>query len=264
MGLDKRGRSREYLEGYQDGVNTAWDEILKMTAKGYNAQEFQMMIKSKRYAMLKEMDPTLSPEAPPGLARTQPPNPAHGKVSGPEPEPQLESGTSYLIKEVKPDSSFAIFNYALKSGKKGLCVARTPPATVKNRYKIPDSKIVWLVSDGGNESSPLPPSALGLGRDGPGGSDDEKIAPDKLPWIFSNIRAFMDGNGTSGVVILEGLEYLIANNGFKSVLSFVQQLNESAISTKCILIVPVSPTTMEPKEFAQLEREMGETMDGSP
>ncbi|MFH0815330.1 MAG: DUF835 domain-containing protein [Methanobacteriota archaeon] len=255
MGLDKRGRNKEYVEGYKDGVNATWEEILKMSGKGYTPQEFQIMIKSKRYAMLKEMDPTFSQEAPASQAR--PPQ------QGREPDPQLTAGTSYLIKEVKPDSSFAIFNYAMKSGKKGLCVARTPPDIVKNRYKIPDSKIVWLVSDGGNESSPLPPSALGLGRDGSGGADDEKIAPDKLPWIFSNIRAFMDGNGNLGVVILEGLEYLIANNGFKSVLSFVQQLNESAVSTKCILIVPVSPTTMEPKEFAQLEREMGETVDGS-
>ena len=243
------------MEGYQEGVNTAWDEILKMTAKGYNSQEFQMMIKSKRYAMLKEMDPTFSPESPPGPTRA--PSPRS------EPDTQLVAGTSYLVKEVKPDGSFAIFNYALRSGKKGLCVARIAPGTVKNRYKIPDSKIVWLVSDGGSESGPLPPSALGLGRDGSVGCDDEKIAPDKLPWIFSNIRAFMDGNGASGVVILEGLEYLIANNGFKSVLSFIQQLNESAVSTKCILIVPVSPTTMEPKEFAQLEKELGETVDGS-
>jgi hypothetical protein len=250
MGLDKRGKSREYLEGYGDGVSAAWDEVLRMAGKGYTPQEFQIMIKSSRYAMLKDVDPGAQP---PGATRAPEKR---------EDASQLVAGTSYLVRELRPDGGFALFKHALTLGKKGFCIARTAPDIVKSRYKLPETKMVWMVSTGGSESSPLPPSALGLGGDG-FASSEGTVAPDKLPWIFAMAKEFMDSNAGAGAVILEGLEYLIANNGFKSVLSFVQNLNEAAVGTKCVLIIPVSPETLEPRELAQLERDMGEAVDGS-
>jgi len=253
--LDKRGKSKDFLNGYGEGVNAAWDEVLKMAARGYTPQEFQIMIKSRRYAMLKEVDPGLAPpDARPAQGGPQP--------QKAEAEPQLAPGTSYLVKEVKPDGAYALFAYAIKSGMKGFCIARTSPEIVKKKYKVPDAKVVWLVSTGGNESTSLPPSALGLGG-GDFGGHEETVAPDKMPWIFSMMSEFMDANAGSGAVMIDGLEYLIANNGFKAVLNFVQQVNETAVSRKCVLILPVSPSTMDQREFAQLEKEMGETVDGS-
>lgn len=252
--MDKRGKSKDFLDGYRDGVNATWDEVLKMTAQGYTSQEFKIMISSKRFHMLKEIDPGM---APPDARPSQP------RPEQPKEEPKLVPGTSYLVKELKPDGSYALFAYAIKTGMKGYCIARTHPETVKTKYRIPNAKIVWLVSEGGGESMSLPPSALGLSGDAGGEPGSSTVAPDKLPWIFTMTKDFMDGNAGNGAVILDGLEYLIAQNTFKSVLSFVQGLNEAATSTKCVLIIPVSPTTMEPKEFAQLEREMGETVDGS-
>jgi hypothetical protein len=255
MGLDKRGKSREYLDGYRDGVNDAWDDVLKMASKGYTSQEFQIMIKSRRYAMLKDVDPGTAHPDERGAQGRSPQRKEDGDV-------RLVPGTSYLVKEVKPDGAYALFAYAIKTGMKGICIARTPPEVVKTRYKVPEAKVVWLVSTGGSESTPLPPSALGLSGSDFGGQE-ETAAPDRMPWIFTMLSAFMDANKGSGAIIIDGLEYLIANNGFKGVMGFIQQVNETASSRKCVLIIPVSPSTMDPREFAQLEKEMGETVDGS-
>lgn len=246
MAVDKKKMPKEWAEGYRDGVNAVWDEVLKMASKGYTPQEFQIMIKSRRYGMLKDVDDML------GIQH----NPEEKGVKSDSTE--LKTGYSYLVKEERPEGGFALFKYALSTGMKGMCIARTSPDLVRQKYGELDAKLVWLVSSDQCQTSALPPSAMGLGEDcAPG---EGTVGPDKLPWMFSMLSNFMDSNN-GGVVLLEGVEYLVTHNSFPSVLKFIQNLNEANARTKCCLIITASPTTMEKKDFSLLEREMSEIVE---
>jgi hypothetical protein len=53
-----------------------------------------------------------------------------------------------------------------------------------------------------------------------------------------------------------GLEYLIINNGFLQTLMFVEHVNEFVMQRRAMLLLPVSPDTLEEKELALLERNL--------
>jgi two-component system cell cycle response regulator len=59
-----------------------------------------------------------------------------------------------------------------------------------------------------------------------------------------------------GVVLLDGLEYLVTNNGFQQVLLFLEGINEFVMARNNILLVPVSPAALEVREMALLERSL--------
>ena len=39
---------RGYIKGYQEGLQKAWDELIKLTSKGYTPRELQIMVKSSQ------------------------------------------------------------------------------------------------------------------------------------------------------------------------------------------------------------------------
>ena len=58
------------------------------------------------------------------------------------------------------------------------------------------------------------------------------------------------------IILLDGLEYLILQNGFETSLRFIQALNDLVILNKATLIVPVNPASLSVKELSLLEKEM--------
>src|SRR5436190_550927 len=66
----------------------------------------------------------------------------------------------------------------------------------------------------------------------------------------------VDDSNVEGVVLLDGLEYLIINNGFLQTLMFVEHVNEFVMQRQAIILLPVSPDTLEEKELALLERNL--------
>ncbi len=40
--------ARGYIKGFQEGLQEAWDEIIKLSTKGYTSRELQIMAKTKK------------------------------------------------------------------------------------------------------------------------------------------------------------------------------------------------------------------------
>ena len=76
-----------------------------------------------------------------------------------------------------------------------------------------------------------------------------------LSRLSSFIKKYLD-EAKSPVVMLEGLEYLIIQNDYMSVLKFVQLVNEYIRMKKACLIVPFNPDILGEKDLSLLEREM--------
>jgi hypothetical protein len=237
--------ARSYIKGFQEGLQEAWDEIIKLSTKGYTSRELQIMAKTKRSMMFQRVQQKVD-ELERILGRKlQISGQPQAQTSQQRQDVKLQSGWSYVVKEERPERSFALFSELLSGGSKGLCISRTHPDTLRQKYGF-DAEAVWLTKT----ETAHPPE---------GKKDMEYVSPNNLAHLASSVREFLS-RGPNGAVIVEGLEYLTTQNDFRSVLKFIQLINEQVVLDKGYLIMPVDHTTMDPKEFSLVEREMSQVL----
>ena len=144
----------------------------------------------------------------------------------------IEKGVCYLVKEKKPEVSYRLFEVLLEQKLPGLIVTRQYPERVRRERGLTDVRIVWLSHTPGEDFHN--PTAIGT--------------------LAKVLQKFIEDNNGEGVILLDGLEFLIINNGFLQTLMFVEHVNEFIMQHRGILLLPVSPETLEEKELALLER----------
>jgi len=149
------------------------------------------------------------------------------------PRIDLETGYSYLLETDDPSSAFEIFQDYLRHGVKGMCISREYPEKLKKKYHLEGATSLWLSYD----------------RDIPYVRE-----PTNIPLIYSEVKNFID-DSTDSIVLISGLEYMIAQSNFIKVLKFIQLLNENVAVRDSLLIMPISPDALEDKEVKMLERE---------
>jgi two-component system cell cycle response regulator len=145
---------------------------------------------------------------------------------------EMERGVCYLIEEKKPDLSYRLFEMLLQEGLPGLVITRQYPERVRRERGIRDSRILWLSHTPGDDYHN--PTAIGT--------------------LAKTIGKFIEGHGGECVILLDGIEYLIINNGFLQTLMFVEHVNEFVMQRRALVLLPVSPDALEEKELALLER----------
>jgi hypothetical protein len=144
----------------------------------------------------------------------------------------IERGQCYLVKEKKPEVSYRLFEILLDERLPGLIVTRQYPERVRRERGLTETRILWLSHTPGEDFHN--PTAIGT--------------------LLKVLEKFVEDNGGDGVILLDGLEFIIINNGFLQTLMFVEHVNEFIMQHHAILLLPVSPNTLEEKELALLER----------
>ena len=142
-----------------------------------------------------------------------------------------KSGNIYLIEERKPRATFELLDQSLSAGCSGLVVTRDYPKRLIDEKEIGTCRVLWLTS------------MVGEGR----------INPTAIGILMGQIRTFIESQQKT-VVVLDGLEYLIPLNTYDRMLQFMHQLKDIVVTNDCILLVPVDPRTLGPRELALLER----------
>src|SRR5512136_1029636 len=236
--------ARAYLKGFQEGLQEAWDEIIKLSTKGYTSRELQIMAKTKKSMLFQRVQQKID-ELERALGRKLSVQDTAGTQTIVPPPVEIIPGWSYVIKEDRPERGFALFTDLLSKGSKGLCISRTHPDVLKQKYRF-EAETLWLTK---TEASPNHGEQKVL----------EYVSPNNLARLASAIREFL-GRGANGAVIIEGLEYLITQNDYKSVLKFIQLINEQVVLDKGYLLIPVDEGTMDPKDFSLIEREMSQVL----
>lgn len=156
------------------------------------------------------------------------------KTPADEREIVLSPGKSYLVEEEKPTLSFELLEAIY--GKK-LCISRQNPKKILENYDLEDAKLLWLTAKGGDIPSVVP----------------------SLEHVMYEIENFISENAQDrGAVYLDGVEYLISENGFDSFIQFLRSLVDMVSSTQLVLIVSISPETIERRHLRIIEREMDE------
>ena len=152
---------------------------------------------------------------------------------------ELERSFSYLVEEDRPESSYTLFLKTLDKGMKGYCVTRNYPAKIRSKFDLKDTPIIWLSN---------------VGR-------DNAIRPKDLEKLSLSLEQFLSQTG-GGIVLLDGLEYLITNNNFITVLRLIQSLRDQVAINQSILLMAVNRSTLESHQLNLLEREVDYTIQG--
>jgi hypothetical protein len=173
----------------------------------------------------------------------------------------------YLVEEPKPDFSFKIFSDILrgrcfdcedddsfecesidcptcglpcpchdctkyKSRPQGLIVTRQFAKDIRQKYYLQTTPILWLSTVQGPEN----------------------MDPAKLALLTDYITDFME-RSQNGVVLVDGIEYLVTSNDFQRVQRAIDRWTEAAMTSKCRLIISVDKNAFEVKEMATMERD---------
>jgi len=154
-----------------------------------------------------------------------------GKILGHE----FITGLSYLIEESRGDKCFMIFKTLEESQNfSGLIITRTNPRIIRKRYHLDETDMLWLTD---RESTTEP-----------------TISPSLENMIYV-AEEFIDGH-EKPLLLLDGLEYLISNNTFNSVLRFIRRLIDKISESEAILLIGASQGALQDQELKLLEKEM--------
>jgi len=151
----------------------------------------------------------------------------------------LAPGRTYVVEEAPPDFSYELFFDVTATTEKdggrpkGLLVSRRHRDMVRQRHGLEGVRIYWLAT-----------------RPGEG-----VIAPTNLGILTSTLVKFLEEH-KYGVVLLDGVEYLVSNNDFVRVLRMIEQVNDQVAQGSGRMILPVDVRAFEQKEVALLERNM--------
>ncbi|MCJ7561432.1 MAG: DnaA/Hda family protein [Thermoplasmata archaeon] len=148
-------------------------------------------------------------------------------------EVNIQPGHCYLIEEEKPTYSNVLMERMMAENYRGLIITRMNPKRIRDAF-VNDPRILWLTD-----------------KD----SSMEKTVPPSLEMIIHKIQEFMSEEGNS-MVVLDGIQYLISNTNFDSVLRFLRSIIDEVSESKCIFAVSISPETMKEQEISIMEREM--------
>ena len=148
----------------------------------------------------------------------------------------IEKGFNYLVFEDKADMVFKIFKETLKDEETtGFCITTVFPRKLKKLYAIEKAEVLWL-----SDSK----------------SEDQAISPSRLDFeIARGLKKFIKERGEGGVVLLEGLEYLLLANDFDKVRKFVKSICDLCSTTETTFIVTVNPDSFNKETTTTLSRD---------
>jgi chromosomal replication initiator protein DnaA len=148
-------------------------------------------------------------------------------------EVKANPGHCYLVEEERPMYSNVLLSRKMDEGYAGMVITRMNPRRIRDEFKVPP-EILWLTD---KESS------------------QEKTVAPSLEMLIHVIQEFM-GQGEKGMVVLDGIQYLVSTTNFEAVLRFIRSLIDEISESSAILAISMSPETMKPQEVSILEREM--------
>ena len=144
---------------------------------------------------------------------------------------RTEEGLCYVVKERKPFLSYKLFESIITQDNPGLCVTRQFPEKVREAFELKDTRILWLSHTPGKDHHN--PTSIGT--------------------LATVISSFVE-RYKKCVVLIDGLEYLVINNGFQQVLRFAEHINEQVMQSRSTVLIPISPSAFSEQELALLER----------
>src|SRR5437870_4498518 len=148
---------------------------------------------------------------------------------------RIRRGVCYLLENETSETAYRLFLRLLPEQEAGFCLSRMHPEKVRTRFGSANVRIGWLAEVPG----------------------EDHFSANAMASVAKAIQQFIQEHGSSGIVLIDGLEYVILHNGFQpTLLAFVEHLNEFTMGTQAIVLIAFRPQTLDPRELALLERNL--------
>lgn len=215
--MTKDEAKKFFLKGYERGLKDMIADVLKLTARGYGTTELSVVLRGK------SLEPALA-----AMDR---------RIEAGEVDLGFEAPTlgalrgrgSYLVREARGETVFALLQQLTAKNARPLCISRTHPKDLAP-FGLDAAACVWLTRQ--------PEKGLSC------------ASPSDLVGLTSAIhRHLADGNAA---VVVEGLEYLVSQNGFAPILRFVQAIHEKVVTKDSYLLMSANPEAFREADYRQL------------
>jgi len=143
-------------------------------------------------------------------------------------EINLKPGVISIIPELKITNSILFFK-KMTSERKGLLISRSKPDALKKQFGV-SCEMKWLSAEEGAD-----------------------VNPQDLEELSYVINTFLETQ--KSVVLFEGFTFLVRYHDFMKVFHLFQVLKDRVSKNNGVLIMPVAPSTLDPKEFKMLRGE---------
>jgi PAS domain S-box-containing protein len=143
----------------------------------------------------------------------------------------LDSAECFLVPEKKPIRSFEIFVDLVTHGIPGFVISRVYPEKIRRKYKLARTPMLWLSRS--EKTNALSPNDLS-----------------KLNYIIEDFTR----KSEESVILLDGLEYLVTQIGFETVVKHLEDLKDITVVNNSRLIVSVFKGALSEREYSILEK----------
>jgi hypothetical protein len=113
----------------------------------------------------------------------------------------------------------------------GLIITRKYPNELRTGFYLQTTPIIWLSTVPGKDN----------------------LDPSKLSLLTDMLVNFME-RSQNGVIIVDGIEYLITSSDFPRTLKAIERWAETAMASATKLIISVDPRAFDKREMAMLEK----------
>lgn len=146
---------------------------------------------------------------------------------------RVERGYNHLILDSELKNTYNMLADFLRDGDTALCMSTTFPDKLKRTYNLSGRvKCVWLSNAGGKDT----------------------IDPSDMDRIADTIERFAQKYPAS-VVLLDGLEYLVVEQGFDDVMKMVKRITDTCSMRDMTLLAPVNPAALTAEELSRMKAE---------
>ena len=147
----------------------------------------------------------------------------------------LKSGKGYAVEDPKSDLGFEMFSQLITAActgqkQRGYIISRIDAIEIYQKYGLKDTRFTLLDS---NES---------------GKAEDEG----KLTSLAQSIREYL-AETKNGVVLIDGINLLISENGFKKVNALLEQISDFTVQYHSYIVMPIDAKDFSEKEIAKIE-----------
>ncbi len=146
---------------------------------------------------------------------------------------KVEKGFNYLVKDTNTERAYEIFSNFAKDLSL-LCLTSTMPRKILSLYpELKNVQTYWLSDITTTE--------------------EKTIHPERLEFeITKTIIDFV--KKTKGAVMIDGVEYLVQNNGLERTLEFLHSIKDIISTNHGTLVVPINPSVFKEEELGKIEK----------
>jgi len=163
-----------------------------------------------------------------------------GAIEESEEDLEVKTGMNTLLLTSENRWCFEKFKSLMSSNAHGLCISTMQPNKIRIRYKIQRASLYWLTDTSTKENI---------------------LNPKRLDFEITKVILEFIKTKKNGIILIDGLEYLISENGFEKVNRFIKKVSDLASNYDHTLIMMINPSALAPDPLSILKKNFDDVVE---